>query len=89
MSKETNPALEATARIMYVALNAVFRLHDVVEMEIEGKDKPVDVCEHCSDLAEAGVPYPCPTARLLLEDMVVEPISTEKAPEEPQEPSEG
>lgn len=85
---ETNAALEASARIMYVALNAVFTLHDVAEMEIEGRDKPVDVCEHCSDLAEAGVPYPCPTARLLLEDMVVEPIQEEKAPEEPQEPSE-
>lgn len=86
---ETSAALEASARIMYVALNAVFRLHDVVEMEIEGKDKPVDVCEHCSDLAEAGVAYPCPTARLLLEDMVVQPIETEEAPEESQEPSEG
>lgn len=74
---ETNPALEHSARIMFATLNSVYQLHAAIELEAED-DTTIIGCQHCSSIAEAIVHYPCPTVRLLLSDMVVEPAPEEK-----------
>ena len=68
---ETNPeldvaALTESAQIMFVALNAVFELHKPADSDT------VVVCEYCSALAKTEIIYPCPTASILLADMVIE-----------------
>lgn len=73
---ETNSALEASARIMFATLNTIFQLHDIVQIEPEEGDKAVDACQHCSEIAEAIIHYPCPTVQILTADMVVEPAET-------------
>jgi hypothetical protein len=65
---ETN--LEESAKIMFTALNAVHALHAPAEAKIEDQDS--EKCVHCSLIAGRIVQYPCPTAHLLLRDMVVE-----------------
>jgi hypothetical protein len=78
---ETNPSIEHSARIMFATLNNVYQLHEIVELEAEDETK-LDGCGHCSAIAEAIVHYPCPTVRVLLEDMVVETPENEETPTE-------
>ena len=66
------------AAIMFGTLNAVYQLHSVTELEPEEGDAAIESCEHCSEVADAIVHYPCPTVQILLEDMVTE----EPAPDE-------
>lgn len=74
---ETNSALEASARIMFVTLNTVFQLHDLVQLEPEEGDKAIDACSHCSELATAIIHYPCPTVQVLTANMSVAPDNEE------------
>lgn len=73
----TTAALEASARIMFATLNTIFQLHDIVQIEPEEGDKAVDACQHCSEIAEAIIHYPCPTVQILTADMVVEPATSD------------
>ena len=85
-----NAALEVSAKIMYMTLNGVYKLHDVVEFET-GEDKTVvEGCDHCTEMANINNPdeenltvikYPCPTVSILLADMVDAPV-TEEIPAE-------
>jgi len=85
---ETNPNLEHTARIMFATLNSVYQLHGAVELTSED-DKEMMACQHCSSIAQAILPYPCPTVRLLLADMVVEtPMDEEPEAEDEETPAE-
>lgn len=77
----TNSALEASARIMFATLNTIFQLHDITQIEPEDGDKAVDACQHCSEIAEAIIHYPCPTVQILTADMVVEPAAEENPAE--------
>lgn len=82
MENETNEinyveALKESAQIMYVVLNGVFELHEIVE-----KDE-LALCGYCSALAKEDVVYPCPTAAILLAEMTID--SSE--PSESEEPS--
>jgi len=74
-------ALEVSAKIMYMTLNGVYGLHDLAEFELEDSDKPVEGCNHCTEMANINNPdeghwtiikYPCPTVSILLHDMVEE-----------------
>lgn len=74
-------ALEVSAKIMYMTLNGVYRLHDLSEFEI-GEDKELaEGCTHCTEMANLNNPdeenwtiikYPCPTVSILLHDLVEE-----------------
>jgi hypothetical protein len=71
MSEETNEinyieALKESAQIMYVTLNGVFELHEIVE------EAELAKCGYCSALAKEDVIYPCPTAAILLADLTIE-----------------
>jgi hypothetical protein len=69
--------LQESAEIMYVTINGVFELHAP-----EDKEELV-VCGYCTALAKEDIFYPCPTASILLADMVID--SSE--PAESEEPS--
>lgn len=82
MSNETNEvnyveALKESAQIMFVTLNGVFELHEIVE------EADVAKCGYCSALAKEDISYPCPTAAILLADLTID--SSE--PSESEEPS--
>jgi hypothetical protein len=82
MSEETNEidyvaALKESAQIMYVTLNGVFELHEIVE------EAELTKCGYCSALAKEVVAYPCQTAAILLADLTID--SSE--PAESEEPS--
>jgi hypothetical protein len=70
------PELES-ARIMFTTLNAVYTLHNPAEVRVNGIDG--EKCVHCSIIAGRVVEYPCPTAHLLLRDMVAEDEETPAA----------
>lgn len=85
-----NDTLEVSARLMYMTLNGVYGLHDVEQFEIEGRDKPVDGCVHCTEIANTNNPdemnltvvsYPCPTVSILLGDIADEVISEDETSE--------
>jgi hypothetical protein len=80
--------LQASAYIMFNTLNGVYQLHTVVALEPEDGDKAIDACEHCSEIAEAIVHYPCPTVQILLQDMVVDEVAPEEETAEPEETSQ-
>lgn len=82
MTETNTSALEASARIMFATLNTIFQLHDIVQIEPEEGDKAVDACQHCSEIAEAIIHYPCPTVQILTADMVVEPAAEEATPQD-------
>lgn len=67
-------ALEEASRILYTTLNGVYMLHDSVQLEPENGDAAIEGCEHCSELADAIVHYPCPTVQVLLSQMVAEEV---------------
>lgn len=69
-------ALTESAQIMFVTLNGTFELHSP-----EDADEMVQ-CSHCSALAKEAVIYPCPTASILLADMVIEDAIKEALAEE-------
>jgi hypothetical protein len=82
MPEETNEidyvaALKESAQIMYVTLNGVFELHEIVE------EAELTKCGYCSALAKEDILYPCPTAAILLADLTID--SSE--PSESEEPS--
>lgn len=82
MSTETNEinyvaALKESAQIMYVTLNGVFQLHEIVE------EAQLAKCGYCSALAKEDILYPCPTAAILLADLTIETSE----PAESEEPS--
>lgn len=63
-------ALKEGAAVLYKTVTNVYSLH--AEVALEGEEGTVQGCEHCSDISEAIVHYPCPTVRVLLSDFVVE-----------------
>lgn len=67
--------------ILFATLQSVYTLHDVdaIESEEEGEE-PTPVCKHCSEVAGEFILYPCPTAQILLEEFVVDPVSPEAQP---------
>lgn len=67
---ENIDAIKAGAVLMFEALNKIYALHDVEAMEPEEGDEAIDGCGHCSELAQAIIHYPCPTVKILLNDMV-------------------
>jgi hypothetical protein len=67
---ENIDAIKAGAVLMFEALNKIYALHDVETMEPEEGDEAIDGCGHCSELAQAIIHYPCPTVKILLNDMV-------------------
>ncbi len=76
--------IKESAKILYTTLNGVYLLHDNVPMEPEDGDSAIEGCEHCSELANAIVHYPCPTVQVLLSLMVVDE-EEEISPQEPLE----
>jgi hypothetical protein len=86
---ETQPevsveGLVESARIMFVTINAIFSLHKPVDSD------DVVICEHCSKVGAGTeiVYYPCPTASILLADMVVDDSTSETSePAEAEQPS--
>lgn len=74
---ENIDAIKAGAVLMFEALNKIYALHDVESMEPEEGDEAIDGCGHCSELAQAIIHYPCPTVKILLNDMVVEEAEEE------------
>jgi hypothetical protein len=66
-------ALTESAQIMYVTLNGIFALH-----EPESNESVIQ-CAYCSALAKDPIFYPCPTAAILLSDMVIEENVEEEA----------
>lgn len=82
-AEEYIDALQQSAQIMYITINAVFELHAPID-----SDDDTVLCEHCSSMGEKSVTYPCPTATLLLADMVIDDATSETSePAESEEPS--
>jgi hypothetical protein len=81
MPEETNEinyveALKESAQIMYVTLNGVFELHEIVE------EAELAKCGYCSALAKEDVAYPCETAAILLAELTID-LSEPSESEEP------
>ena len=80
--------LQRSSLAMYLGLDSLYKLH--AEVELEGDDKQVAACAHCSALANGIVAYPCPSVQILLVDfvnVVDEAISETSEPAESEEPS--
>ena len=77
-------ALQQSAQIMYITINAVFELHAPID-----SDDDTVLCEHCSSIGGTSVTYPCQTSTLLLADMVIEDATSSETsePAESEEPS--
>ena len=69
-------ALTESAQVMFVTLNGVFELHSPED------SGDIARCSHCSALAKESIIYPCPTASILLADMVIEDAIAEMMQEE-------
>jgi hypothetical protein len=54
--------LQRSALVMYLGIDALYKLH--AEVEVEGSD----ACAHCSAIADGIVAYPCPSVQVLLTD---------------------
>jgi hypothetical protein len=67
-------SLKASATIMFTTLNRVNQLH--ASVFLEGEQGPIEACQHCSEIADAIVHFPCPTVQILTEHMVVEEEET-------------
>lgn len=74
-------SLKASASIMFTTLNRVNQLH--ASNFMEGETGPIEACQHCSEIADAIVHFPCPTVQVLTEYMVVE-----EQPENEETPAE-
>lgn len=58
--------LQRSSLAMFLGLNALYELH--AEIEMDANDGPELACEHCSQLADGVVVYPCPSIQILLTD---------------------
>lgn len=54
--------LQRSSLVMYLGIDALYKLH--AEVEVEGSQ----ACAHCSAIADGIVAYPCPSIEILLTD---------------------
>lgn len=75
--------LQRSSLVMYLGIDALYKLH--AEVEVEGSQ----ACAHCSAIADGIVAYPCPSIQVMLTDFdeLVDEATSASEPSESLEPS--